>query len=136
MNTKTHFLVAAAVAALLNTGVSTSAHATEGARVLEEVVVTARRQSETLQDVPVTITSVGGEQLRKYQLDQFEEVAARVPNFNIQSGGSGSGGTLNLRGVGSSAISAAFDSAVALDIDGVQISRMRMCSPPSWTWSR
>ncbi len=96
------------------------------ARVLEEVVVTARRQDETLQDVPVTMTSVGGEQLDNYQLDQPAEIAARVPNFNIQSGGSGSGGTLNLRGVGSSAISAAFDSAVALDIDGVQISRMRM----------
>ena len=97
-----------------------------GARSIEEVVVTARRQDETLQDVPVTITSVGGEQLDFFQIDQPEEIAARVPNFNIQTGGSGSGGTLNLRGVGSSAISAAFDSAVAFDIDGVQISRMRM----------
>ena len=103
-----------------------AALADEGARVLEEVVVTARRQDETLQDVPVTITSVGGEQLRQFQIDQPAEIAARVPNFNIQTGGSGSGGTLNLRGVGSSAISAAFDSAVALDIDGVQVSRMRM----------
>lgn len=95
-------------------------------RVIEEIVVQARRQDETLQDVPVAITSVGGEQLANYQLDQPAEIAARVPNFNIQTGGSGSGGTLNLRGVGSSAISAAFDSAVALDIDGVTISRMRM----------
>lgn len=103
------------------------AHAEDaGARVLEEIVVTARRQDETLQDVPVTITSVGGKQLNNFQLDQPAEIAARVPNFNIQTGGSGSGATLNLRGVGSSAISAAFDSAVALDIDGVQISRMRM----------
>jgi len=90
------------------------------------VVVTARRQDETLQDVPVTITSVGGEQLENFQLDQPAEIAERIPNFRIQTGGSGSGGTLNLRGVGSSAISAAFDSAVAFDIDGVQVSRMRM----------
>lgn len=95
-------------------------------RVLEEIVVTARKQDESLQDVPVTITSVGGEQLNNYQIDQPAEIAARIPNFNIQTGRSGSGGTLNLRGVGSSAISAAFDSAVALDIDGVPISRMRM----------
>lgn len=108
-------------------GASTSAVAEDsGARVLEEVVVTARRQDETLQDVPVTITSVGGEQLENFQLDQPAEIAERIPNFRIQTGGSGSGGTLNLRGVGSSAISAAFDSAVAFDIDGVQISRMRM----------
>ncbi|MEM1435598.1 MAG: TonB-dependent receptor [Pseudomonadota bacterium] len=95
-------------------------------RVIEEVVVQARRQDETLQDVPVTITSVGGDQLNNFQLDQPQEIAERIPNFNIQTGGSGSGGTLNLRGVGSSAISAAFDSAVALDIDGVQVARMRM----------
>ncbi|MEM1434588.1 MAG: TonB-dependent receptor [Pseudomonadota bacterium] len=106
--------------------VASSAQAAESARVVEEVVVQARRQDETLQDVPVTITSVGGQQLDNFQLDQAQEIAERIPNFNIQTGGSGSGGTLNLRGVGSSAISAAFDSAVALDIDGVQIARMRM----------
>lgn len=111
----------------LSGGLVASAQAEDsGARVIEEVVVTARRQDETLQDVPVTITSVGGEQLENFQLDQAAEIAERIPNFRIQTGGSGSGGTLNLRGVGSSAISAAFDSAVAFDIDGVQISRMRM----------
>lgn len=115
--------VAGLLTSLLTSG---TAFAESGARVLEEVVVTARRQDETLQDVPVTITSIGGDQLNSYQIDQPAEIAARIPNFNIQTGGSGSGGTLNLRGVGSSSISAAFDSAVALDIDGVQISRMRM----------
>lgn len=108
-------------------GVTTSTTAQEsGARVLEEIVVTARRQDETLQDVPVTITSVGGEQLANFQLDQAAEIAERIPNFRIQTGGSGSGGTLILRGVGSSAISAAFDSAVAFDIDGVSVARMRL----------
>ena len=96
------------------------------ARAIEEVIVQARRQDETLQDVPVTITSVGGDQLDNFQMDQPQEIAERIPNFNVQTGGSGSGGTLNLRGVGSSAISAAFDSAVAMDIDGVTVSRMRM----------
>ncbi len=122
----TEVFYAVVACTLISTGVSAPAWAAEGARALEEIVVTARRQDETLQDVPVTITSVGGEQLDIYQLDQPEEIAARVPNFNVQTGGSGSGGTLNLRGVGSSAISAAFDSAVAFDIDGVQVSRMRM----------
>ncbi|MEM7099304.1 MAG: TonB-dependent receptor [Pseudomonadota bacterium] len=114
------------IAVLFSTGAPSTLADDSDARVLEEIVVTARRQDETLQDVPVTITSVGGEQLNNFQLDQPAEIAARVPNFNIQTGGSGSGGTLNLRGVGSSAISAAFDSAVALDIDGVTVSRMRM----------
>ena len=114
------------VATVIAGGLPAIASAESGARVIEEVVVTARRQDETLQDVPVTINSIGGDQLNNFQLDQPQEIAERIPNFNIQTGGSGSGGTLNLRGVGSSAISAAFDSAVALDIDGVVIGRMRM----------
>lgn len=90
------------------------------------IVVQARRQSESLQDVPVTVTAIGGETLKRYAVDQVADVTSRVPTLNVQVGGSGSGGQLSLRGVGSSNISAAFDSAVAFDFDGVQVSTMRM----------
>jgi iron complex outermembrane receptor protein len=69
---------------------------------------------------------VSGELLEKYGVDQVADVVSRVPTLNVQVGGSGSGGQLSLRGVGSSNISAAFDSAVAFDFDGVQVSTMRM----------
>ncbi|WP_379545330.1 TonB-dependent receptor [Qipengyuania sp. DSG2-2] len=90
------------------------------------IIVTARKQEETLQEVPVTVTVLGGDTLEKYNVDQVADVVSRVPTLNVQVGGSGSGGQLSLRGVGSSNISAAFDSAVAFDYDGVQISTMRM----------
>lgn len=90
------------------------------------IVVTARRQEESLQEVPVTVTAVGSETIERYQLDEIADLAAHVPALNVQVGGSGSGGQLSLRGVGSSNISASFDSAVAFDFDGVQISTMRM----------
>jgi iron complex outermembrane recepter protein len=90
------------------------------------IVVQARRQNETLQEVPVTVTAIGGETLQKYNIDQVADVVSRVPTLNVQVGGSGSGGQLSLRGVGSSNISAAFDSAVAFEYDGVVVSTMRM----------
>jgi len=90
------------------------------------IVVQARRQNETLQEVPVTVTAIGGDTLQKYNIDQVADIASRVPTLNVQVGGSGSGGQLSLRGVGSSNISAAFDSAVAFDYDGVVVSTMRM----------
>lgn len=90
------------------------------------IVVQARRQAESLQEVPVTVTAIGGDTLDKYQVDQVADVVSRVPTLNVQVGGSGSGGQLSLRGVGSSNISAAFDSAVAFDFDGVQVSTMRL----------
>ena len=91
-----------------------------------DIVVTARRQNETLQEVPVTVSVVDGRTLENYKATKVEDIASRVPNLNVQVGGSGSGGTIALRGVGSSAISASFDSAVAFDFDGVQISTMRL----------
>ena len=90
------------------------------------IIVRARKQDETLQEVPVTVTVIGGDTLDKYGVDQVADVASRVPTLNVQVGGSGSGGQLSLRGVGSSNISAAFDSAIAFDFDGVQVSTMRL----------
>ena len=90
------------------------------------IIVQARRRDETLQDVPVTITSVSGELMDNFVINQVSDMAARVPTLQVQVGGSGSGGQLSLRGLGSSAISAAFDSAVAFDFDGVQLSTMRL----------
>ncbi|MEM1051676.1 MAG: TonB-dependent receptor [Pseudomonadota bacterium] len=90
------------------------------------IIVQARRQNESLQDVPVTVTAISGETLERFGVDQVADVTSRVPTLNVQVGGSGSGGQLSLRGVGSSNISAAFDSAVAFDFDGVQVSSMRL----------
>lgn len=90
------------------------------------IIVQARRQNETLQEVPVTVTAIGGETLQRYSIDQVADFTSRVPTLNVQVGGSGSGGQLSLRGVGSSNISAAFDSAVAFEYDGVVVSTMRM----------
>ncbi len=90
------------------------------------IIVQARRQDETLQEVPVTVTAISGDTLARYGVDQVADVTSRVPSLNVQVGGSGSGGQLSLRGVGSSNISASFDSAVAFDFDGVQVSTMRL----------
>jgi iron complex outermembrane recepter protein len=91
-----------------------------------EITVIARKQTETLQEVPVTVTAVTSETLDTYGVNQVADIASRVPTLNVQVGGSGSGGSIALRGVGSSAISASFDSAVAFDIDGVVVSSMRL----------
>lgn len=90
------------------------------------IIVQARRQNESLQEVPVTVTAIGADTLERYQIDQIADIQGRVPALSVQVGGSGAGGQVNLRGVGSSAISAAFDSAVAFDIDGVQVSTARL----------
>ena len=98
----------------------------ERPEAFSDIVVTARRNAESLQEVPVTVSVVDGRTLDSYKATKAEDIASRVPTLSVQVGGSGSGGSIALRGVGSSAISAAFDSAVAFDFDGVQISTMRL----------
>ncbi|MBL0115742.1 MAG: Plug domain-containing protein [Sphingomonadales bacterium] len=91
-----------------------------------EIFVTARKNTESAPGCPVTVTAVTGETLENFGANQVQDVAGRVPTLNVQVGGSGSGGSISLRGVGSSAISASFDSAVAFDFDGVVQSSMRL----------
>ena len=93
--------------------------------VLEEVIVTARQQSETLQDVPVTIAALTEADLDRYNITSLVDAAKMIPNMVIAQGGSGNGSSLRLRGIGSSSISAAFDHSVALNLDGVVVNRGR-----------
>ena len=97
----------------------------ENDNVIEEVIVTARQQAETLQDVPVTIAALTEEDLDRYNITSLVDAAKMVPNMVIAQGGSGNGSSLRLRGIGSSSISAAFDHSVALNLDGVVVNRGR-----------
>ncbi len=92
----------------------------------EIIIVTARAQAESLQEVPVNITSLAGDTLDIYQVNEIADVVSRVPSLNVQVGGSGAGAQISLRGLGSSNISSAFDSAVGLDFDGVLVSTQRL----------
>lgn len=113
-----------AAAFVLSASIAAPAFAQQA--TLEEVTVTARKTAESLQDVPLTVTAISGSEMKKFDYSKIEDVVARIPTLNVQIGGSGSGAQVTLRGVGSSNISAAFDSAVALDFDGMQVSSMRV----------
>ena len=115
------------VASLALCGLCTPAFAqTAGEESDGEIIVNARLQSETIQEVPVNITSISGGTLDTYQVNEIADVVSRVPGLNVQIGGSGAGAQISLRGLGSSNISSAFDSAVGISIDGVQVSTQRL----------
>jgi iron complex outermembrane receptor protein len=62
---------------------------------LAEVVVTARRRKELLEDVPITVAAVPGDELRKLNLYQYEDLSKVVPDLLL----SRAGNTTSLRGV-------------------------------------
>lgn len=115
-------LAFATAAATLLYAPSASAQApAQQSRTIEEIVVTARQQAETLQDVPVTVAALSEQDLKRYGITRLEDASSLVPNFQIFQTGSGNGSILRLRGIGSSDISAAFDQSVAINVDGVVV---------------
>jgi outer membrane receptor protein involved in Fe transport len=86
---------------------------------IDEVVVQARGTEETVRDIPVAITTVGSEQMEKYNLTSLSDVAANTPQLSIVRGTSGSGASLSIRGIGSTYTSIGIEQSVAVILDGV-----------------
>lgn len=65
----------------------------------DEIVVTAQKREERLQDVPISISVIGGEQIQQSGASQLADYAAYVPGFQVDNAGSPGRSTLSLRGV-------------------------------------
>jgi outer membrane receptor protein involved in Fe transport len=65
---------------------------------LEEVIVTAQRRSESIQDVPITIQAISGAQLAQMNVTTFDDVIKLLPNVTISENGPGQG-NIYMRGL-------------------------------------
>ena len=65
---------------------------------LEEVVVTATKRSATLQEVPMSITAISGDQITRVGAADFADLATTIPSLSLRSAGPGRT-KLNIRGV-------------------------------------
>ena len=102
---------------------------TEARSGSEEVVVTARRRAERLIDVPVAASAVSGKAVEKYNSVDLATVAREVPGVNLsRTGGGGNGGALSIRGVGNLAADYGNEQPVAINLDGIQITRGRIAT--------
>lgn len=66
---------------------------------IAEIIVTAQKRAENLQEVPVSISVVGNQQLQDFHVTQLADVAGYVPGFQVDSTGSPGQTLLTLRGV-------------------------------------
>lgn len=101
------------------------AQSTQVAENEEEVVVTARRREERLQDVPVAVTAMSGATLDEYVAADLTAIATLVPSMVVGRQVTGSSASIFLRGVGSTSLSSGFDQSVSLNLDGIAMSRGR-----------
>ncbi len=125
---RSSFLVAAAAVApltlaafLLPAAASAQAEADEA---LEEITVTARRREESLQDVPVAITAISGDELVNIGASDLTEIQAYSPNLVIYPGRNQSTTlTAFVRGIGQADPLWGVDPGVGLYLDDVYVAR-------------
>jgi outer membrane receptor protein involved in Fe transport len=95
--------------------------------MLEEIVVTAQKRSQSLQDVPISINAVGGEKLDQASIENLDDLANYVPNFTKFE--SGVGAIMKIRGIGSGA-NPGIERSVVLYMDDVSYSRATLANIP------
>jgi iron complex outermembrane receptor protein len=90
---------------------------------LEDIVVTARKQSESLMNVPVAVTAIPATQLQRQGVSDLNRLAQLAPQVILARGDSGAGASFTIRGVGSPKGDAGIEQSVTLAIDGIQVTR-------------
>lgn len=88
--------------------------------VLEEVMVTARKRSETLMDAPLAVSVVSGSDMESQGVTGLEQLSAKVPSLQVGRGAQAS--SIYIRGIGSG-INKGFEQSVGMYVDGIYQSR-------------
>ena len=88
-----------------------------------EIIVTAQKRSERLQDVPLAVSVVSGDTLARQGALSLEGAQYLVPSLNFRKSGTTINQSLYLRGVGTSTFSIAGEPSVSTVLDGVVLSR-------------
>ncbi|MBW2939901.1 TonB-dependent receptor [Zhongshania aquimaris] len=110
-------LLSIAVIAALNCG-SPATFAAE--RVLEEILVTAQKRAEGLQDIPIAISAISGDEIKDLGVERSDQLGSVVPGLTTSATiGGGSIVNLQIRSVGGGDILAGVESRVGQYFDGV-----------------
>ncbi|CAA0080727.1 TonB-dependent receptor [Zhongshania aliphaticivorans] len=97
------------------------------AAVLEEVVVTAQHRTQSLQDVPVSVSAIGGEKMMEAGINRMEDLQAYVPNLTVTE--SGISTDIFIRGIGTG-MNQGFEQSVGMYVDGIYYGRAQLARAP------
>jgi iron complex outermembrane receptor protein len=94
---------------------------------LQEIVVTAQKRSEDVQQVPIAITAISAETLKEKGINTIDQLSNYAPNVNLDAGApfSGSDTVLSayIRGIGQDDFAFNLDPGVGVYVDGVYLAR-------------
>jgi iron complex outermembrane recepter protein len=97
------------------------------AQQLEEVIVTAQKRVESLQDVPISITAVSGEKMNEAGIFKIEDLQTFTPNLSMTETGIST--QIYIRGIGTGN-NQGFEQSVGQYVDGVHYGRQQLLRAP------
>ena len=111
-------------AALIGAALIAPAMAQDSNELIEEVIVTAQRRAESVQDVPIAVTAYSDDQLRTLQVTEVLDMTRLVPNLlGHNNTGLGTANLYSLRALNNTESIATFDPPVGSYVDDIFISR-------------
>jgi len=101
--------------------------------ILEEVVVTARKQSENLQNVPIAISAVTSDMMSQQGINLLDEITRTMPNVSISREGGGQGSNIfSIRGMSTDNNNPGFETGIGLYIDEVYVGKSFAFNTALW----
>ncbi|MGP1282184.1 MAG: TonB-dependent receptor [Parasphingopyxis sp.] len=89
------------------------------------IIVTAQRQAQTLQEVPIAVSAFDSEALESQQIENVSDLQLSLPNITF-SKGNFTGSSLAIRGVGNLCVGFSCDSALGIHINGMPVLATRL----------
>src|SRR3984957_17743914 len=87
--------------------------------VLEEIIVTAEKRSQNLQDVPISVVAINAQQVQDAGITNIRNLAILTPGLTVTSEGNEAITTARIRGIGTVGDNPGLESSVGVNIDGV-----------------
>ena len=89
----------------------------------DEIVITAQGRRQLLQNVPIAVTAVGGQEMRLSGATDIRQLNQLAPSLLVSSTGTEANGSARVRGIGTVGDNPGLESSVAVFVDGVYRSR-------------
>ena len=115
-------VLAAALALLIVSPLQALAQDERG-RIVEEIIVTAQKREQSLEEVPISISVMPGEQLQAQGLNNLEEISTFIPGIIAEQAELGNNSTVMIRGITSAGFNTAFEQSAAVFNDGTYYGR-------------
>lgn len=98
---------------------------TSAQSISDEIVVTAQRTEQSLQDVPIAVSAFGGEELDNRQIESLTDIQFNIPSFSF-SRSAFTGSSVSLRGIASFATGATTEPSVSVHQNDVFVAAPRL----------